>query len=340
MYQCKNIQSYKSKKNVFNFITINTALLSLLLLMFFTFAYPHLVAYGTNPQQIGNVEQQERSCIAGYVWLDGNRNGMRDPIEKGVDKVLVKIYDFAGRQSGTDITDSSGYFIFSDLPYGQYHVEFIQPAGFEFPEDTSNEEGWTLVNTMDCEENSEYETPLVTTASSGPTIIALETFVAEPNYIDIPTIEIEWTTSSEIDTAGFYLYRTINNGYREEAVRVTPQIVSALGDPQQGHNLYAFTDTNYFPEVGSFIYTYWLVEEETTGNLNEYGPIHVKQTVSASSVEGGDEGGDEGSNEGSDEAATEEEVAEKESTEGVAAAGDDEAAEATQNMIYLPIIQN
>jgi len=230
----------------------------------------------SNPQSIG---QQQNSCITGYVWLDGNRNGIRDPIEDGVAKVLVKIYDFAGRQSGTDITDGSGYFVFSDLPYGEYHVEFIQPVGFDFPTDDTEEEaeGWTLVTTIDCEEDTDYmATPLVTTASSGPTAISLDSFDAEPTSGSTPAIHIKWVTSAEVDTSGFYLYRSVT-GYRKDAVRVTPALVPAQSESQKKLKAYTFNDQTVFPEV-EIIYTYWLTERETTGNLIDYGPIHVKLT--------------------------------------------------------------
>lgn len=304
MYQCRNRKVYK-------YLRVSVRL-SLLFVLFSLFSvqtvqtYANIVEIASNPQRVimasnnigrnipdqttnhsnspqpndpQSISQQQNSCITGFVWLDGNRNGMRDPIEDGVPKVLVKIYDFAGRQSGTDITDGSGYFIFSDLPYGEYHVEFIQPVGFDFPTDNSEEEGegWTLVTTIDCEEDTGYmATPLVTTASSGPTAISLDSFDAEPASGSTPAIHIKWVTSAEVDTNGFYLYRSVT-GYREDAVRVTPELVPAQSESQKRLKAYTFNDQTVFPEV-EIIYTYWLTEEETTGNLIDYGPIHVKLT--------------------------------------------------------------
>jgi uncharacterized repeat protein (TIGR01451 family) len=101
------------------------------------------------------------------------------------------------------------------------------------------------------------------TVPTGPTVVVLERFTAVPLG---DTIIVSWTTSAEIDTRGFYLYRSVT-GNRDAAARVTPTII--LGKGPNGGN-YTFTDKYVFEDV---TFTYWLVEEELSGRLLEYGPV-------------------------------------------------------------------
>ncbi|MEZ4557793.1 MAG: SdrD B-like domain-containing protein [Caldilineaceae bacterium] len=101
------------------------------------------------------------------------------------------------------------------------------------------------------------------TVPAGPTVVVLERFTAKPAG---DTIVVAWTTSAEIDTRGFYLYRSVTAN-RDAAARITPALIPAQG-PNGGS--YTFTDKYVFEDVS---FTYWLVEEELTGRLLEYGPV-------------------------------------------------------------------
>ncbi len=79
---------------------------------------------------------------------------------------------------------------------------------------------------------------------------------------------VEWETGLEINTLGFYLYRS-SNGARATASRVTPGLLAARGSSSGGER-YSFLDTGATP--GS-TYTYWLVEVERGGQTSEYGPL-------------------------------------------------------------------
>jgi uncharacterized repeat protein (TIGR01451 family) len=80
-------------------------------------------------------------------------------------------------------------------------------------------------------------------------------------------IVVRWVTTAELNTWGFYLYRS-DDGSRSSAVRITPTIILGQGRGYGGA-AYAWTDTDV--QAGT-TYTYWLQEVELNGTINEYGP--------------------------------------------------------------------
>lgn len=81
---------------------------------------------------------------------------------------------------------------------------------------------------------------------------------------------VEWTTAVEIDTAGFHLFRLNRKGdrYRQLNSRLLP---AAYGAMQGGE--YSLIDESADPEREQ---TYMLVEAETNGVMNTYGPFTVR----------------------------------------------------------------
>jgi uncharacterized repeat protein (TIGR01451 family) len=78
---------------------------------------------------------------------------------------------------------------------------------------------------------------------------------------------VRWSTSLEIDSWGFHLWRS-SDGRRANAQRVTPQLILARGGSTGAD--YSWLDTTALPGV---TYTYWLEEIELNGTSNEYGPV-------------------------------------------------------------------
>jgi uncharacterized surface anchored protein len=65
------------------------------------------------------------------VWHDDNNNGIQDVGETPVPGVTVTLYNSAGQVLATTTTDSSGKYLFTDLPAADYQVGFSNlPAGF------------------------------------------------------------------------------------------------------------------------------------------------------------------------------------------------------------------
>ena len=75
-----------------------------------------------------------KSTLGDYVWVDTNGNGIQDSGETtGVSGVTVILTDAAsGSVIGTQITDSNGHYLFTNLNAGCYKVTFTTPTGFTF----------------------------------------------------------------------------------------------------------------------------------------------------------------------------------------------------------------
>ncbi|MCU0493821.1 MAG: hypothetical protein MUD01_19695 [Chloroflexaceae bacterium] len=118
--------------------------------------------------------------------------------------------------------------------------------------------------------NGSDPTPANNISSNGailttPTAITLVNFAATAGS---GGVSVTWETGAEVGTAGFRLLRSAT-GSRAEAVEVTTQLIAAQGRGQGGA-VYRFRDTTARAGV---VYSYWLVEVETSGATSEYGPV-------------------------------------------------------------------
>ena len=80
---------------------------------------------------------------------------------------------------------------------------------------------------------------------------------------------VEWTTESEVDMAGFNLYRSDNPD--GPYVKVNATLIPGALDPLLGGQ-YAYTDTNV---VAGQTYYYKLEDVELDGTTTLHGPIEV-----------------------------------------------------------------
>ena len=73
----------------------------------------------------------------GYVYIDANRNGVRDPGEVGIPGVPVTLSGFGPDVFGntvtpqTAFTDSNGFYQFANLAPGHFTITETQPVGFQ-----------------------------------------------------------------------------------------------------------------------------------------------------------------------------------------------------------------
>jgi hypothetical protein len=98
-----------------------------------------------------------------------------------------------------------------------------------------------------------------------PTSITLSSFTATREQ---GAVSVRWSTSAEINTWGYHLYRSAD-GTRANATQITPNVILARGRGQGGAD-YTWSDTAI--RAGT-TYTYWLQEIELGGATNEYGPV-------------------------------------------------------------------
>jgi hypothetical protein len=68
--------------------------------------------------------------IGNYVWLDCPQNGIQDIGESGVPDVQVNLYKSNGLKVRETVTNAQGFYLFDDLPYGKYYVQFDVPEEY------------------------------------------------------------------------------------------------------------------------------------------------------------------------------------------------------------------
>lgn len=84
-------------------------------------------------------------------------------------------------------------------------------------------------------------------------------------------VRVTWKTESEMNTAGFNLYRgTSPSGPFD--TRVNPELIPPSADPLTGKE-YAYVDQT---AQGGVTYYYELQEVERSGTVNRFGPISVR----------------------------------------------------------------
>ncbi len=83
------------------------------------------------------------------------------------------------------------------------------------------------------------------------------------------SVLVEWTTASELDTAGFNLYRSLAAAGPFE--KVNPSLIPTNGDPLTGGD-YQYEDKSVQPGM---VYFYQLEEVELDGGGGRFGPISV-----------------------------------------------------------------
>lgn len=73
------------------------------------------------------------ASVGDYVWEDLDGNGEQNEAGTGIDGVTVTIDGFTGTgtpYTDTDITAGGGFYLFDDIPPGDYALSFSAPAGY------------------------------------------------------------------------------------------------------------------------------------------------------------------------------------------------------------------
>ncbi len=87
-------------------------------------------------------------------------------------------------------------------------------------------------------------------------------------------IRVEWTTETEMNTAGFNVYRGESPDGPFD-VKVNTELIPASSDPLSGGK-YSLTDRTAMPGV---TYYYRLEEVEKTGQVSSHGPIEARASL-------------------------------------------------------------
>ena len=105
---------------------------------------------------------------------------------------------------------------------------------------------------------------LTTTTTALPTVVELSSFTA---ISKAGKVILNWNTESEIDNAGFNLYRSESeNG---EYIKINTSLISAKGSPTQGAS-YEFIDNDV---QNRKTYYYKLEDIDLNGNSTMHGPV-------------------------------------------------------------------
>ncbi len=73
---------------------------------------------------------QATASISGEVYMDGNTNRIREPLEAGISGSRVVLLDASGGYLAETTTDSDGYYVFGNLEFATYQLQIAPPAGY------------------------------------------------------------------------------------------------------------------------------------------------------------------------------------------------------------------
>ncbi|MEW6486261.1 MAG: SdrD B-like domain-containing protein, partial [Pseudomonadota bacterium] len=185
---------------------------------------------GGNVQNVNfGYEAQDPRGISGTLWEDDDADGVIDAGENGLEGVTIDLLDGSTVVASTS-TDSNGDYSFSGLTPITYTVRITDTLGvlsgyettYEFDPPFDGEGDADLSGGDETGADFGYREPVVT-------LIILSSFRA---YEDRGRVVIEWTTSSEVDTAGFYLLRL--DKPTGEYTRINSKLLPALLTSPQG----------------------------------------------------------------------------------------------------------
>ena len=183
------------------------------------------------------------ACLA--AWLDFNGNGVFDPGERitpeegfiltGGDDILTVLVP---GDAATGLTYSR-FRVSSDCG------DIVEPTG-EAPDG----------------EVEDYVVPL------GPTAVELLSFTARPEG---RAILVQWETASEIDNAGFNLYRATS--LEGEKNRLNANLIPSQVPPGSPIGAeYSWLDSKV---VSGTVYYYWLEDVDIYGRTKLHGPVRA-----------------------------------------------------------------
>ena len=72
------------------------------------------------------------ASVGNFVWYDANTNGVQDGGEPGFSNVIVRLYDLNTNLQAETTTELSGLYLFAEVPFGVYFLEFVAPTGWTF----------------------------------------------------------------------------------------------------------------------------------------------------------------------------------------------------------------
>jgi uncharacterized repeat protein (TIGR01451 family) len=81
---------------------------------------------------MGFSQSSKANLIGDFVWNDLNTNGLQNVGEPGISNIFVTLYDVNTNFVQATLTDTTGFYSFTNLISGIYFVGFTPPLGFTF----------------------------------------------------------------------------------------------------------------------------------------------------------------------------------------------------------------
>jgi len=192
--------------------------------------------------------------LGGVTWYDVNGNTVKDTQETvPVPGVPISATNTSTLQNYTTVSDAVGHWQLNDLPAGSYEVTAAIPVGL-------------TMTTMP---------PLTTTLLPGETDTNLNFGYVSPTAVDLASFSatrnpegvlIQWLTSDESNTLGFYLWRSSSS--EQPNKRITALLPA--------HNQGLGQHYNYLDRlVDDSTWYYWLEAVDVTGTSEFFGPVSV-----------------------------------------------------------------
>ena len=209
------------------------------------------------------------------VWFD--RDGV-DPTQAGMwgaaDGQTYNTegtYDVLIGLHATDATSGFAFMVVNGVVQGFYVPNWhdgppdLYPAGMTFTGDMTQMQVFYGLYGYGAEHSISFEhIAVVGCRYEEPTAITLASFTAEA---DAEGVDLAWETATEVDNAGFNLYRANSPG--GPYAKVNDTLIAAQGDPVSGAS-YGFVDT---PGYGVFYYK--LEDVDYSGVSTLHGPLEV-----------------------------------------------------------------
>lgn len=228
-------------------------------------------------------------ALGDWVWYDVNNNGQQDdggPDEVGIPCVTVELLDSGGSPIGLTDTDSWGIYHFYGLAPGAYSTRvypqdadigaFITWKTAGTPSPTCNlgelppvtqranittppQKSTNLPNPGDFDWTLDYG------FTDAPLAITLASFEAQPQA---SSMRVSWETVSELNNAGFNLYR----GSSAAPESMLAYVASVAPGANYGAS-YEWFDTDV---VSGQTYWYWLEDVDINGAATLHGPVSAR----------------------------------------------------------------
>ncbi|MEZ4767690.1 MAG: SdrD B-like domain-containing protein [Caldilineales bacterium] len=228
-------------------------------------------------------------ALGDWVWYDVDGNGLQDdggPDDVGIPCVTVELLDNSGAPIGLTNTDSWGIYHYYGLPPGSYSTRvypqdpdidaFIlwKTAGSPDPtcsiDDLPTAAPRAPITTppeksTDLPDPGDYDWTLDYGFTDAPLAVSLASFDAQA---DAGAVRVNWETVSELNNAGFNLYR----GSSTAPEILLANVPSATPGASYGA-AYEWTDADV---VAGDVYWYWLEDVDFNGATTLHGPVSAQ----------------------------------------------------------------